>query len=128
MTLELVSEYSGRKFDLNAKAFCKVLNLARLEGWQPESVSAEWPSQSSEASIPLPHSEAFVPGRVSDADAEDLRIVLTRAMATGTVAAIGSVQFAAGTLLQIAREGAFQARLRQCATWDTSLIYGAVPA
>jgi hypothetical protein len=127
MTLELVSEGSGRKFDINAKAFCKVLHLARLEGWQPESVSPDWPSQLSEVSISLPHSEATVPRRVSDSDAEDLRIVLTRAMATGTVAAIGSLQYAAGTLLQIAREGAFQVRLRQSA-WETSLIYSAVPA
>jgi hypothetical protein len=123
----LVSECSGRKFDINAKAFCKVLHLALLEGWQPESVSSEWLSESQEALVPAPNSQANVPSRVSDEDAKDLRRVLTRAMATGTVAAIGSLQYAAGTLLQIAREGAFLVRLRQSA-WETTLIYSAVPA
>jgi hypothetical protein len=127
MTLELVSENSGRKFDMNAKTFCKVLHLARLEGWQPENVSSDWLSETESVSVPSPNFAANVPNRVSDADAEDLRRVLTRAMATGTVAAIGSVQFAAGTLLQIAREGAFLIRLRQSA-WETSMIFNAIPA
>ena len=128
MTLELVSEHSGRKFEINVKAFCKVLQLARLEGWQPENVSPEWPAESWAGSVTLANRGAGLPGRVSRSDAEDLRRVLTRAMATGTVAAIGSFQFAAGTLLQIAREGAFEVRLRQSASWETSLLYEAVPA
>jgi hypothetical protein len=125
MTLELVSEKNGRKFDINVKAFCKVLQLARLEGWQPESVSSDWPVESWDGSVALSNFES---SRVSGADAGDLRLVLTRALATGTVAAIGSFQFAAGTLLQIAREGAFEIRLRQSSSWETPRIHEAVPA
>jgi hypothetical protein len=128
MTMELISEHSGRKFDIGPKALGKLLHLARLEGWQPERVSPEWPSESWETSIILPHLGPYMPGRVSRADAEGLRIALTRALATGTVAAEGTVQFAAGTLLQVAREGPFRVRLCHSANSETQLREAAVPA
>jgi hypothetical protein len=53
-----------------------------------------------------------MPCRVSRADAEGLRIALTRALATGVVAVEGTVQYAATTLLQVARAGAFRVRVR----------------
>ena len=111
MTLELVSDASGRRYFITPKALGKLLHLARLEGWQPERVPNEWPSDSWETEIILPHLGAYMPGRVSRTDAEGLRIALTRALATGTVAAEGTVQFAASTLLQVARDGAFRVHL-----------------
>ena len=69
-----------------------------------------------------------MPGRVSRADAEGLRIALTRALATGTVAAEGTVEMAAGTLLQVAREGAFQVRLSRSESFEPHPRFGAVPA
>lgn len=128
MMLELVSEYTGRKFDIKPKVLGKLLHLARLEGWQPERVSPEWPSESWETAIILPHLGPYMPGRVSRADAEGLRIALTRALATGTVAAEGSVQFPAGTLLQVAREGPFRVRLRQTANREAQPLYDTLPA
>jgi hypothetical protein len=85
--------------------------MARLQGWQPERVPKQWPSETWETEIILPHLGPYMPGRVSKTDAEGLRIALTRAMATGTVAAEGNLQLAAGTLLQIARDGAFWIQL-----------------
>ena len=111
MTLELMSEVSGRTYDIKPRALGKLLHIARQEGWQPERVSHNWPSDSWETEIILPHLGAYMPGRVSRADAEGLRIALTRALATGTVAAEGTVQVAAGTLLQVAREGPFWVRI-----------------
>ena len=128
MTLELFSEYRGRKFNINPKTLGKLLHLARLEGWQPERVSPEWPSESWDTTIILPHLGPYMPGRVSRADAESLRIALTRALATGTVAAEGTVQFAASALLQVAREGPFRVRLSQSATCEAQPLYDAVPA
>jgi hypothetical protein len=128
MTLELISEGTGRKYDIKPKVLGKLLHLARLEGWEPERVSPDWPSESWETSIILPHLGPYMPGRVSRADAEGLRIALTRALATGSVAAEGSVQYAAGTLLQVAREGSFRVRLCQIATHDTKLLFAAIPA
>ena len=128
MTLELMSESSGRSYNMKRKALGKLLHMARLEGWQPERVSHQWPSDSWETEIILPHLEAYMPGRVSRADAEGLRIALTRALATGTVAAEGTVEMAAGTLLQVAREGAFQVRLSRSESFEPHPGFGAVPA
>jgi hypothetical protein len=111
MTLEIVSEVSGRSYRMRPRELGKLLHLARLEGWHPERVPHEWPSDSWETAIILPHLGPYMPGRVSRADAEGLRIALTRALATGTVAAEGTVQGAAGNLLQVARDGAFRVRL-----------------
>ena len=65
-------------------------------------------------------------GPVSRADAEGLRIALTRALATGAVAAEGAVQFTASTLLQVAREGPFLVRPYQSESWESKVL--AVPA
>ena len=108
MMLELVSEGSWRKYHITPKALGKLLHLARLEGWQPERVSNDWPSDSWETEIILPHLGPYMPGRVSAGDALGLRRALTRALATGSVAVEGTVQVAAETLLQITRQGAFR--------------------
>lgn len=115
MTLDLISETSGRIYKLSARAFGRVLHLARREGWQPERVTGDWPSDSWETAIILPHLGRYMPGRFSRADAQDLRIALTRALATGSVAAEGTIQFAALTVLDAARSGPFRVR---CANSD----------
>jgi hypothetical protein len=112
MTIEVESEANGRTYKMSPRAFGKLLHLARLEGWHPERVSDEWPSESWETEIILPHLGPYMPCRVSRADAEGLRIALTRALATGVVAVEGTVQLAATTLLQVARAGAFRVRVR----------------
>ena len=111
MRLELVSEVTGWRYFMRPRELGKVLHMARLEGWQPQRLPDQWPSESWETAIILPHLGPYMPGRISKPDAESLRIALTRAMATGTVAAEGTVQTAAVTLLQMAREGAFHVRL-----------------
>ena len=122
MTLEIVSEISGRSYRIRPRELGKLLHLARLEGWQPERVPSEWPSDSWETEIILPHLGPYMPGRVSRADAEGLRIALTRALATGTVAAEGTVQGSAGNLLQLVREGAFRVRLSRSVSEETQVI------
>ena len=100
MTFELVSIVDGRTYKMSPKAFGKLLHMARLNGWQPERVPHEWPSDSWETEIILPHLGPYMPGRVSRADAEGLRVALTRALATGDVAVEGTLQLASVTLLQ----------------------------
>lgn len=128
MRMELVSEHSGRVFYMTPKAFGKLLHLARLEGWEPERVDNEWPSESWETSIILPHLGPYMPGRVSNSDAEGLRVALTRAFATGTVAAEGTVQYAGGSMLQLAREGAFRVRINRSDADDIEPIFSRVAA
>lgn len=128
MTIELLSEVNGRSYKMTPKTFGKLLHMARLEGWYPERVAHEWPCESWETEIILPHLGPYMLGRVSRADAEGLKIALTRALATGVVAIEGTVQFAAGTLLQVAREGAFRVRLRASRSEDPEPISAAVQA
>lgn len=128
MILELISEANGRSYDMKPRVLGKLLHMARLEGWYPERVAHQWPSDSWETEIILPHLGPYMPGRVSRADAEGLRIALTRALATGTVAAEGTVQVAADTLLQVARDGAFRVRLASSESSEPQPLFGAVPA
>ena len=124
MTLELVSELGGRTYKMNPKPFGKLLHMARLNGWQPERVPQEWPSNSWETEIILPHLGPYMPGRVSRADAEGLRVALTRALATGAVAVEGTVQLASVTLLQVARAGAFRVCLISSKSLEPQSFFG----
>ena len=128
MTFELVSEIGGRTYRMSPKAFGKLLHMARQNGWQPERVANEWPSESWETEIILPHLGPYMPGRVSRADAEGLRKALTRALATGAVAVDGTVHLASATLFQVAREGAFRVFLRGAETWETEPFFDTVSA
>lgn len=111
---------------MNPKAFGKLLHLARLNGWQPERVENEWPSESWETEIILPHLGPYMPGRVSRADAEGLKVALTRALATGAVAVEGTVHLASVTLLQVARAGAFRVCLTNAKTMEEHFLADAV--
>ena len=128
MTIEVMSEESGRSYKMSPRAFGKLLHLARLEGWHPERVASEWPSDSWETEIILPHLGPYMPGRVSRTDAEGLRTALTRALATGAVAVEGTVQHAAVTLLQVARAGAFRVRLRSSGSAEPRPLFTGTPA
>lgn len=113
MLLELISEISGRNYPLQPDVLGKVLSLARQEGWQADRVVEQGVADNRDTAIVLPHFGAYMPSRVSRADADALRIALTRALATGTVAAHGTDEAGANTLLQVTREGAFRIRLRR---------------
>jgi len=128
MTIELVSEAGGRSYKMRPKAFGKLLHMARLHGWHPERVPHAWPSDSWETEIILPHLGPYMPGRVSRADAEGLRMALTRALATGAVAVEGTVQLASVTLLQVARAGGFRVRVINSGSLEPQPLVGAAPA
>jgi hypothetical protein len=128
MTFELVSEVGGRTYKINPKSFGKLLHLARLNGWHPERVPNEWPSASWETEIIIPHLGPYMPGRVSRADAEGLRVALTRALATGAVAVDGTVQLASVTLLQVARAGGFRVCLSRTESLEPQSLSGPVMA
>jgi hypothetical protein len=129
MMLELKSEVSGRSYLVRPQTLGKVLHLARLEGWEPGRLLNQCPSDSWDTAIILPDFGPYMPGKISRADANGLRIALTRALATGTVAAEGTVQTAAGTLLQLAREGAFRVQLETSeSSSEPQPFAGAVPA
>jgi hypothetical protein len=108
MIVELVSDVGGRISKINRKALAKLLHMAWLHGWRPERLAHELPSNTWETNVIMPHLEPYLPGYVSRSDAVELRKALTRAMATGDVAADGTVPFASMTLLQVAREGGFK--------------------
>lgn len=128
MRIKLVCLVDGRTYSMNPKEFGKLLHMARLNGWQPERVPNEWPSNSWDTEIILPHLGPYMPGRVSRADAEGLRIALTRALATGDVAADGTVQLASVNLLQVARAGAFRVSLSASESVESQPFFGAIPA
>jgi len=128
MTIELVSEAGDRSYKMRPKAFGKLLHMARLHGWHPERVPHAWPSDSWETEIILPHLGPYMPGRVSRADAEGLRMALTRALATGAVAVEGTVQLASVTLLQVARAGGFRVRVSSSGSLEPQPLVGAAPA
>src|SRR5260221_1205544 len=128
MTLQLISENSGRSYKLTRKVLARLLYLARNEGWCHERVPPEGNSESWNPANNLTPFEPYMSGRVSRRDAEGLRIALTRALATGSVAADGTVQFTAGTLLQVAREGPFLVNLDQSESWVAQPLDAAVLA
>ena len=128
MNFELVSDVGGRTYKINPKSFGKLLHLARLNGWNPERVPKEWPSNSWDTEIILPHLGPYMPGRISRADAEGLKVALTRALATGAVAVDGTVQLASVTLLQVARAGGFRVCLSHSESLETQHLSSAVPA
>jgi hypothetical protein len=123
MMVELVSDVSGRVSRISRKAFGKLLHLARLHGWSPERIPTQWPSASWETELILPHLGPYLPGHVSRTDADGLRRALTRAMATGDVAADGTVGFASMTLSQVAREGGFKVRLKPAEVGENRLVF-----
>lgn len=122
--LEIMSEATGRSYKLDARAIGKVLHLARQQGWYPERVSGEWPSTTWDTEIILPHLGPYLPGRISRADAEDLRKALTRALATGAVDVEGTVHLAATTVLQVARAGAFRVRVTNGSSFELATSHG----
>ena len=128
MMFELVSEVGGRSYKISPKSFGKLLHMARLNGWNPERVPHEWPSLSWETELIIPHLGPYMPGRVSRADAEGLRLALTRALATGAVAVEGTVQLASVTLLQVARAGGFRVCLTRSETAEPTALVGAASA
>jgi hypothetical protein len=128
MMVELVSDVGGRVSKINRKALAKLLHMAWLHGWRPERVPHKWPSDSWETKIIVPHLEPYLPGSVSRSDAVELRKALTRAMATGDVAADGTVPFASMTLLQVAREGGFKVQENFVEFGETRSRFAPTPA
>jgi hypothetical protein len=128
MVIELVSEANGRTYRMAPRAFGKLLHLARFNGWWPEKTSQESPSKSWDTEIILPHVGPYMPGHVSKSDAHGLMRALTRAMATGEVAADGSVQLASMILQHVAREGSFEVRFDGAREVERGALIGAAVA
>ena len=112
MTIKLVSKATGRAFCLSAKAFGKLLHLAKQNGWDPEQGSPDWPDTDWDTQIFLPYVGRYIPGPVSATEAKSLRGALVKASATGQLVYHGSLKLASEVVLQVAREGAFHVRCR----------------
>jgi hypothetical protein len=115
MTVELVSNATGHVSRLSSKAFGKLLHLARLNGWWPEKAADNWPEQNWDTRIILPYIGPYMPGTISQTDAEGLKRALIKATATGQTALDSSVHFASSVLLQVARAGGFEVRFNAIA-------------
>jgi len=128
MTVELVNRANGRKSRMSARAFGKLLHLARFNGWLPEKIPHDWPSKSWGTEIILPHVGQYMPGPVSKEDAAGLLRALIRANATGEVALDGSLQFASQALVQMARDGSFEVRFDAGKGFGSPVLAGAATA
>jgi hypothetical protein len=112
MTVELFSEGTRRVCRLSATAFGRLLHLARLNGWCPDTSPQDWAGGDWDTQILLPHLGPYVPGPVSAAEARSLTRALVKAAATGQTALDGSLHLASEALLHVARLGAFRVRCR----------------
>jgi hypothetical protein len=110
MTIELVSIATGGVLQLSAKAFGRLLHLAKQNGWEPEKGPKDWPEANWDTQVFLPYLGRYLPGLISATEAQSLRRALIRASATGQVAIDGNLTLATEVLLQAAREGPFQVR------------------
>jgi hypothetical protein len=58
------------------RVFGKLLHLAYFQGWRPEKVSHDWPSETWDTEIILPHLGPYMLGDVSETDARGLLAAL----------------------------------------------------
>jgi hypothetical protein len=107
MIVELVSTADKRIVKMAAKAFGHALHLAHLQGWKPEQARDEWPQAEWETVIILPHLGAYLPGIVSDADAERLHQALQKAIRSSDPHADQELYAALHTLLGVTDQGEF---------------------
>jgi hypothetical protein len=110
MTIELVSLATGRSMLVSARAFGRLLHLARKNGWEPEKTSPDWPEASWDTQVLEPYVSRYRWGRVSASEAQNLRRALVRAAATGQVLIEGGLALTSEAVLQAARQGPFQVR------------------
>ena len=113
MTVELISRGDGRTFRMSPKIFGKLLHIARFNGWWPERVTQDWPSNTWNTELILPHVGPYMPGPVSPTDASGLVHALNKANATGELVAEPSIHFASLALVQLARSGGFEVRFAE---------------
>jgi len=107
MIVELVSTADKRIVKMAAKAFGRALHLAHSQGWQPEQAPAEWPQTEWETVIILPHLGAYLPGIVSDEDAERLNQALQKVYRSKDSVCDQELYAALGTLLGVTAQGEF---------------------
>lgn len=92
-------------FRLESRVFGKLLHLARFQGWRPEKVSYEWPSETWETEIILPHLGPYMVGDVSDTDARGLATALQQ-IHDNEAAALDTEEYGALlTLLALLQDG-----------------------
>ena len=113
MTIELVSKTTGKALCLSAKAFSKLLHVAKQNGWQPERSPQDWPEASWDTEVFLPYVDCYIPGLISATEAQSLKCALIKASGTGQFAFDGSLRLASEILLQVARQGAFRVRQKE---------------
>lgn len=107
MIVELVSTADKRIVKMAAKAFGHVLHVAHLQGWQPEQASDEWPQTKWETVIILPHLGAYLPGIVSDGDAERLNQALLKVRPSADSISDQELNAALNTVMSVAAQGEF---------------------
>ena len=110
MTIELVSQATGKAFHLSARVFGKLLHVARQNGWESGRAPEDWPEANWDTQVLLPYVDCYIPGMFSATEAKSLKGALIKASATGMFAVDGSLKLASEILLQFARQGAFLVR------------------
>jgi len=110
MTIELLSLATGRTMLVSAKAFGRLLHLARRNGWEPERTQQDWPEATWDTQVLEPYVSRYMWGKVSASEARNLRRALVKASATGQVLIEGGLSLTSEAVLQAARQGAFQVR------------------
>jgi hypothetical protein len=110
MTIELVSLATGRTILVSARAFGRLLHLAKQNGWEPERTEQEWPESTWDTQVLQPYVNRYMRGKISADEARSLRRALVKASATGQVLIEGGLSLTSEAVLQAARQGAFQVR------------------
>ena len=111
MKIEAVNRRTGRTCWVASKVFGKLLHLARSHGWNPQRTDPEWPSATWNTEIILPHVGAYMPGTVSEPDAQDLASALSKVIAAETPGLHPSLHIAALAILEVAKGGEFEVQL-----------------
>ena len=107
MIVELVSTADKSIVKMSARAFGHSLHLAHLKGWQAEQAADDWPQAKWETVIILPHLGAYLPGIVSDEDAEGLNEALNKLLESPDIDADPELQAALQTLMNVSAQGEF---------------------
>ena len=113
MTFELVSRATGKTFYLSARAFSKLLHIAKQNGWETEMALQEWPEDNWDTQSLNHYASCYISGQISTTEARSLKGALIKASATGQFAFDGSLRLASEVLLQVARQGAFLVRQKE---------------
>jgi hypothetical protein len=120
MALKLESVASKQSVRMRAKTFCKLLYLARKQGWNPDRLPSDWPRSNWNTEVILQETEPYRDGLVSKCDARGLTDALTKLVAIEGIAVDPELHAAITQVITVLGKSAFLATEQK--TGDTVLF------